>query len=186
MTATGLTRNRLNSAETQTTTNYIGSLCLPLPGLDYTRPLSKKAHFPLWIGMICLLRQEVLSPVPPSSLPRSLCGDCSRAGKLCMLELFFCEGEMLQLVWFAIMLSFVTILRWKEMSGIFLAKKKEKKNRSKKGFSGGCWHALHWREERHITHFSAPTPKANTIFISISGFYKSPSPFFWKFITKQL
>lgn len=168
MTATDLTRSQLNPAEIQTTTNCIGScesLCLPLPGLDYIEPLSKKAHFPLWIGMICLLRQEALSPVPPSSLPRSLCGDCSGAGKLCMLELFFCEGEMLQLVWFAIMLSFVTIPRWKEMSGIFLAKKK-KNLRSKKGFSGGCWHALHWREERQITHFSAPTPKAKTIFIS--------------------
>lgn len=129
MTATDLTRSQLNPAEIQTTTNCIGScesLCLPLPGLDCTGPLSKKAHFPLWIGMICLLRQEALSPVPPSSLPRSLCGDCSGAGKLCMLELFFCEGEMLQLVWFAIMLSFVTIPRWKEMSGIFLAKKKKK------------------------------------------------------------
>lgn len=83
---------------------------------------SPKTRFPSWIGMICLLRQEA-PPVPPS-----LCGDCSAspergAGKLCVLELFFCEGEMLQLVWFAIMLSFVTIPRSKEMSGIFLAKK---------------------------------------------------------------
>jgi len=44
------------------------------------------------------------STFPHPSLPPSLCGDGSaepperRAGKLCMLELFFCEGEMLQLV----------------------------------------------------------------------------------------
>lgn len=75
MTATGLTRSQLNPAEIQTTTNHIGScesLCLPLPGLDYTWPLCKISHFPLWIGMICLLRQEALSRVLPSSLPPSL------------------------------------------------------------------------------------------------------------------
>lgn len=159
MTATDLTRSQLNPAEIQTTTNCIGScesLCLPLPGLDCTGPLSKKAHFPLWIGMICLLRQEALSPVPPSSLPRSLCGDCSGAGKLCMLELFFCEGEMLQLVWFAIMLSFVTIPRWKEMSGIFLAKKKKISGPRKDSVEDVGM--LYIGEKKDKSHTSVPPP----------------------------
>lgn len=71
MTATGLTRSHLNPAEIQSTNciHSCESLCLLLPGLNYTGPLSKKAHFPLWIGMICLLRQEALSPsLPPPSL----------------------------------------------------------------------------------------------------------------------
>lgn len=130
------------------------------------------------------------STFPRPSFPPSLCGDGSAeppafgAGKLCMLELFFCEGEMLQLVWFAIMLSFVTILRSKEMSGIFLVKKKKKKSEVQERIQQRML-VCFTSERRKTNHtLQCPHPQSKTIFICTQGFYKSPS-LFWKFIAKQ-
>lgn len=83
-------------------------------------------------------------------------------------------------------------LLWQSRDGrkcleYFWQEKKKKSNHipgPRKDSAEDAGIALHWREERQITHSSAPTPKAKTIFISTQGFYKSPKSLLLKIYYK--
>ena len=137
-----------------------------------------KSLFPLMNRHDLLIKIRSISPSLPPFVPAARPPEL-RGCKLCMLELFFCEGKMFELAWFAITLSFVTIPRWKEMAEVFRAKIWS----PRKDSSGGQWSALFKRRKKNHT-LQCLHSQSQTIFICTRGFYKPPGTLFWQFIAE--